>query len=194
LDETRKAILGRARSSARRLILKNLSTNPTAFFIFCQTLVAMRQKKIRIKAAMKYLVLLIVVLMVAIFQDRLHSKSTEYAFYESEPLLSNSYVILILPVAWVCWISFSNIPVLSQIQPIFFKRILFITLATTLQILLFAGLVQIVSAMVYGQELDLVWNLRYILAEDLYQFLLIYSVIALVLIRREKKPKIPTTT
>lgn len=152
------------------------------------------RRKPRIKAAMKYLVLLIVVLLVAIFQGRLHSNSTEYAFYESDPLLSNSYVILILPVAWISWIALSNIPVLSRIQPIFFKRILFVILATTLQILLFAGLVQVVSAMVYGQELDLVWNLRYILAEDLYQFLLIYSVIALVLIRREKKPKIPTTS
>jgi len=152
------------------------------------------QKKTRIKAAMKYLVVLIVVLLVAIFQDRLHFKSDEYVFYESAPFLSNSYVILILPVAWVCWISFSNIPVLSRIQPIFFKRILFVILATTLQILLFAGLVQVVSAMEYAQDLDFICSLRYILAEHLYQFLLIYSVIALGLIRREKKPKIPTTS
>lgn len=152
------------------------------------------RRKPRIKAAMKYLVVLIVVLLVAIFQDRLHSKSNEYAFYESEWFLSNSYVILILPVAWISWIAFSNIRILGRVQPIFFKRILFVILATTLQIQLFAGLVQVVSAMVYAQDLDFICSLRYILAEHLYQFLLIYSVIALVLIRREKKPKIPTTS
>jgi len=152
------------------------------------------QKKLRIKAAMKYLVVLIVVLLVAIFQDRLDFKSNEYAFYKSESFLFNSYFILILPIAWVSGIAFSNIAVLSRIQPVLFKRILFIIVATTLQILLFAGLVQVFSAMVSGQEIDFIWNLRYILAEDLYKFLLIYSVIALVLIRREKKPKISITS
>lgn len=60
-----------------------------------------QQKKPRIKATLKYLVVLVLVLLVTIFQDYLHSRTNEYPFYASESFLFNTFWILILPVAFL---------------------------------------------------------------------------------------------
>lgn len=60
-----------------------------------------QQKKPRIKATLKYLVVLVLVLLVTIFQDYLHFRTNEYPFYASESFLFNTFWILILPVAFL---------------------------------------------------------------------------------------------
>ena len=146
------------------------------------------QRKPKIKATMKYLVVLIVVLLVATFQDYLHSRYNDYSFYASESLLFNMFWVLILPVALILTGLFTQVSALDKIRVLTVKRILFVALAAILHILLFAILIHVISALFYEHTFTFERNLRYTVSEDLYKYLLIYSVIALILIRN----KIPT--
>ncbi len=147
------------------------------------------KRKPKIKATMKYLVVLVVVLLVAIVQDLLQSTSNDYSLYESDSFLYDSFFLWILPIAWVLHLAFSRIPGLYQIRSLFVKRILFVILATGLEILLFTGMIQVVTVWFHGQEFNFLNNLGYVISVDLYKYLLIYSLIALILIRREKRFK-----
>ncbi|WP_296698480.1 LytTR family DNA-binding domain-containing protein [Algoriphagus sp.] len=143
------------------------------------------QKKPRIKATLKYIVVLVLVLLVTIFQDYLHSRYNDYSFYASESFLFNLFWILILPVALLFNLVFKRISTLETIQGLLVKRLLFVFLASIFHILLFAGLVHLISALFYDHTFNFLRNLRFTLSEDLYKYLLIYSVIALVLIRKK---------
>lgn len=145
-----------------------------------------QQKKPRIKATLKYLVVLVLVLLVTIFQDYLHSRYNDYSFYASESFLFNTFWILILPIALLLNLIFNKILVFAEIQVLLLKRLLFVFLASILHIMLFAGLVHLVSALFYEHTFTFFRNLKYTLSEDLYKYLLIYSVVALVLIRKKK--------
>ncbi|MEP0711386.1 MAG: hypothetical protein ABJC55_05640, partial [Algoriphagus sp.] len=151
------------------------------------------QKKPRIKATLKYLVVLVLVLLVTIFQDYLSSKRNDYSFYASESFLFNLFWILILPVTFLLNRIFSTVSTFSKIRELWIKRLLFIILASILHIILFAGLVHVVSALFYSHTFTLLRNLGYTLSEDLYKYLLIYSVIGLMLIRKVVPAKVNST-
>ncbi|MCE7055379.1 LytTR family transcriptional regulator [Algoriphagus sp. AGSA1] len=144
-----------------------------------------QEKKLRIKATLKYLVVLLLVLLVTIFQDYLHSRYNAYSFYASESFLFNMFWILILPVSLIFNRAFTKNATLARIHVLWVKRIAFILLASFLHILLFAGMVHVVSALFYDHTFSFFANLNYTIAQDLYKYLLIYSVLALVLFRKE---------
>jgi hypothetical protein len=142
------------------------------------------QKKPRIKATLKYLVVLVLVLLVTIFQDFLHSRYSEYSFYAAEPFLFNLFWILILPVALILNSTFKKVPALATIQVLLVKRLLFIFLASIVHVFLSAALVHLVSGLFYSQTYAFFGNLKFTVSQELYKYLLIYSVIALVLLRK----------
>lgn len=143
------------------------------------------QKKPRIKATLKYLVILVLVLLVTIFQDYLHSRYSEYSFYDAEPILFNLIWILILPVALILNSTFKKVPALATIQVLLVKRLLFIFLASIVHVFLSAGLVHLVSALFYSQTYVFFGNLKFTVSQELYKYFLIYSLIALVLLRKK---------
>ncbi len=143
-------------------------------------------EKPRIKGTLKYLVVLVLVLLVTIFQDYLHSRYNDYSFYASESFLFNTFWILILPVSLILNLAFKKISSFVGIRVLLVKRLLFVFLASIFHILLFSGLVHLVSELFYEYTFTFFRNLKYTLSEDLYKYLLIYSVIALVLIRKKK--------
>ncbi|MEB2773944.1 LytTR family DNA-binding domain-containing protein [Algoriphagus sp. D3-2-R+10] len=145
-----------------------------------------QQKKLRIKATLKYLAVLVLILLVTIFQDYLHSQYNDYSFYASESFLFNMFWILILPVSIILNGFFNKVSALAGIRVLLAKRLLFVIFASIFHILIFAGLVHIISALFYGHTFTFFRNLNYTISADLYKYLLIYSVISLVLLRKNK--------
>lgn len=148
-----------------------------------------QQKKLRIKATLKYLLVLILILLVTVFQDFMHSQDFDHSVYETEKRLINSFWILIFPVALVWNLLFKKIGLLANVPVLLLKRLLFILLATVSHILVFAGLAAFFSEHFYGQNLPFSMNLRFTVSEDLYKYFLIYSIIALLLVRKHKNVK-----
>lgn len=144
------------------------------------------QKKPRIKATLKYLVVLILVLLVTIFQDFLGSENEQFSQYYSEPLLRNLFWFLVFPVALLSGSTFKKVSLLAKISVLLIKRLLFVFLASIFHILFFAGLIHLASSVFYEQTYSFTNNLRFAISEDLYKYLLIYSVISLILIKNGK--------
>ena len=140
------------------------------------------QKNPRIKA--------ILVLLVTIFQDLVGSENQYYSQYYSEPLLRNLFWVLVFPVALLSSSTFKKFSFLAKISVLLVKRLLFVFLASTFHLLLFAGLMHLVTSVFYEQTYSFANNLQFALSEDLYKYLLIYSVISLVLVKKEKNVKL----
>ena len=143
-------------------------------------------EKPRIKATLQYLVVLVLVLLVTIFQDFLHSRYNDYSFYASESFLFNTFWVLILPIAVFLNMTFNKVSVLAGIRVLLVKRLLFVVVASIVHSILFAGLVHLLSAIFFEHTFTFFRNLTYTLAQDLYKYLLIYSVVSLVLMRKKK--------
>lgn len=140
-----------------------------------------RRRK-RTKAAMKYLAVLLVILLVAGFQDRIVSYSEDFAVLKPPSLLLNASFILTLPVAWACHVAFQRLAVLREIRLLFWKRVAFMLVSTGVQLLLFSVILFLLS----DEVTNFAQVLRYLTSALLYQYLLAYSVVAWVLVRREK--------
>ena len=147
------------------------------------------QKKPRIKATLKYLVVLVLVLLVTIFQDFLNSRTNEYPFFASESFLINSFWVLILPVSFLMNWLFQKVSIHDKLPNLFLKRFIFVLVATLIHMLLFAGLLHLISASFYEHTFRFMQNLQFAISENLYKYLLIYSVISLVLIKKKKQVK-----
>lgn len=145
-----------------------------------------QQKKLRIKATLKYVVILVLVLLVTIFQDYLHSRYNKYSFYASESFLFNIFWILILPVALIFNVVFTKISALAKIRELLVKRLLFVLAASIFHILVFAVSVHLISAIFYTHTFTFEDNLGYTVSHDFYKYLLIYSIVSLVLIKKRK--------
>ncbi|UZD21658.1 hypothetical protein PBT90_19275 [Algoriphagus halophytocola] len=148
-----------------------------------------QQKKLRIKATLKYLLVLILILLVAVFQDYLYRQNFDHSVYETEKRLINSLWILLFPVALIWNLIFKKIGLLANVPVLLLKRILFILLATVSHILVFAGLAAFFSGHFYGHNIPFSTNIKFIISVDLYKYLLIYSVISLILIKKERNVK-----
>jgi len=105
------------------------------------------------------------------------------------PFFSIFFWILILPVALILNSVFSKVSAFANIPVLLMKRFLFVLLASLVHMLLFAGLMHLISALFYEHTFTFLRNLRFSVSEDLYKYLLIYSVIALVLIRKKRTIK-----
>lgn len=142
------------------------------------------QRKLRIKATMKYLVILAFVLVVTILQDFLPGNSY-YPGFNAHPVFLNTFWILVLPIGMVFHRAFTHEGIFSTIHPLLLKRIIYSVLASVTHILLFATLVQLLSAPITGQSLQFSSALGFAISMNLYKYLLIYSVAALILIKRK---------
>lgn len=139
------------------------------------------------KATIKFLVVLIVILGVAVLQDSMSSADDDYSFYGSDIFFFSVRWILIFPIAVFLNILFKKIGLFAKIKILFTKRILFIGMASIVQLLLFSIVVHLMSAIFHNQTFFFQQNLQFAVSQDLYKYLLIYSVIALILIRKRMK-------
>ncbi|WPR74931.1 hypothetical protein [Algoriphagus sp. NG3] len=145
-----------------------------------------QEKKLRIKATLKYVVVLLLILMVTIVQDFFHSRDFDHSIYLAEKRLINSLWILILPVTIFWNVLFRKMPFLANIRVLLVKRLLFIFFATIFHLFLFAGLADFISKAFLELHLPFLINLRFAVSEELYKYFLIYSIIALLLVKNHK--------
>lgn len=139
----------------------------------------------RIKATLKYLVILILILVVTIFQDLFPAKS-DFSDFNSHPVFLNTFWILVLPIAVILDRVSTSGPLLTSIHALLLRRIVFTLLAALIHILLFAVFVQILSLPIVSQSLDFYTALKFAISMNLYKFLLIYSVVGLVLLKKNR--------
>lgn len=139
----------------------------------------------RMKATLKYLVILTLVLVVTIFQDLLPTES-DFVDFNSNPVFINTFWVLVLPIAMILDSVFDRGTLLSTIQPLLLKRISYIMLASLIHVFLFAFFVQLFSLPIVGQSLHFSTAIAFAISVNLYKYLLIYSIVALVLLKRNK--------
>jgi len=137
----------------------------------------------RIKATLKYLVILILVLIVTIFQD-LFPVQSDFSDFNSTPLFLNTFWILVLPIAMTLDGASRRSP-LNSVHSLLLRRIIYTLLASIIHVVLFAALVQILSPLIY-QSFHFSTALAFAISMNLYKYLLIYSVVSLVLLKKNK--------
>jgi DNA-binding LytR/AlgR family response regulator len=155
-----------------------------------------RPRNPNFKKTMKFLVLLVIVLAVAVLQDFLSSRYHEYPFYASESLLFNLFWILIFPIAaGFRWI-FLSLSFFQRLKSTLLRNILFVVMATATQLILFSALVHLVSWLFYEHTFSFWRNLNYTVSQDLYKYLLIYGAATLLIFRKSKSQShsIPSTS
>lgn len=132
------------------------------------------------------LVLLALTVVFSIFQDFLHANFNKYSFHFSESLLFKSFWLLFLPFL-VFQFKFLT-RYLHQSQ----KRkavviFLAVALPTILHILLFPIMVWGLSNLLFDHSYRIPDTLGYTLVEDLYKYILVYGLAALVFIYRQSQ-------
>lgn len=132
---------------------------------------------------MKYLAVLFAILLVAEFQDRIYPELVDFPVLEREELLFNSSFILTLPIAWVCTLAFSKLSTLKGINPLFVKRLAFLLVSTCLQLLV----ASVILYFVIDGEISFEQVLGYLASQLLYQYLLVYSVVAWLLVKKKER-------
>lgn len=143
------------------------------------------QKNPRIKATLKYLIVLVLVLLVSIFQDLWSSSGEDFSDYYQDSVLPKIFWVLIFPVGFFLSSIFRRVSLLGKIRNLLVRRMLFVVIASLLHILLFAVLLNLVSVYFYEHTFTFNRNLEFAISHDLYKYLLIYSVIALLLVRKK---------
>lgn len=144
----------------------------------------------KIKKAKSFLVLLVVVLGITIFQDFLQARHQSYSFYFSESLLFNLFWILIIPVIFLLRFAFRRSKIFLSIHSKWASRSLFVLVATVLHLFLFSFLVFSVSGLLYDHTFGFLDNLVYSISNDLYKYLLIYAAISLIPDQASKAQKV----
>jgi two-component system LytT family response regulator len=148
-----------------------------------------RRRMSKIKKAKAFILLLVVVLGITIFQDYLQAKYQSYSFYFSESLLFNLYWALIIPVTFLLRFAFRKSKILLRIHSKWATRSLFVLMATVLHLFLFAFLVFSVSGLLYDHTFGFWENLVYSVSNDLYKYLLIYTAISLIPNQTSQNPE-----
>lgn len=143
-----------------------------------------KQKKVK-----AFLLLLLIILGITIFQDFLQARYQSYSFYFSESLLFNLYWVLILPVTFLLRFAYRRSKILLNIRLKWASRSLFVLVATILHLLFFALLVFLISAGFYDHTFGFWRNLVYSVSNDLYKYLLIYTAISLIPNQTSQNPE-----
>lgn len=112
--------------------------------------------------------------LLAVFQDFLQSNDNDRAFYFSESLLFRSFWILALPTVPVQFWLFAKH--LEFSRPINF--LIGVATASFIHLLLFSGLVNLLSALLFDHTYTFGRVFYYSITEDLYKYVLIYSIAA----------------
>ncbi len=163
--------------------------NSVSFFKF---------RKARKKTTLSYLGVLMLILVVTILQDFLHSKFNSYSFYFSESLLFNLFWVLVIPIGFGLKYIFQKLSLLRTITSRFFQKILFVFAGSILHILTYSALIFGISAMLYSHTFGFEENLWYSISQDLYKYLVIYAAISFLVFRKKLEqqaadfnPKLP---
>lgn len=144
-----------------------------------------KHKMSKVKKTSVFLLILFGVLGLAIFQDFLQSKYQSSAFYLSESFLFSTLWLLFFPIALVLRRLFrrNSFDQLSTWK----IRILFVLTGVTVHVLLFALLVQVISATFHEFTFGFGRNLSYTLSADLYKYVLVYAAISLIPLSSKKE-------
>lgn len=134
----------------------------------------------KVKKAQSFILLLVIVLGITIFQDYLQARYQSYSFYFSESLLFNLFWASIIPVTFLLRFAFRRSKILLEIRSRWASRAVFVLFATTIHLFLFALLVFAVSSLLYNHTFGFWRNLVYSVSNDLYKYLLIYTAISLI--------------
>lgn len=148
-----------------------------------------KYKKARIKATLSYLGVLLVILLVTILQDFLHSKYNSYSFYLSESLLFNLFWVLVIPIGFGLRYTFGKLTVIRTIKSRFLQKVIFVFAGSLIHILAYSALIFGVSALFYSHTFGFLENLKYSISQDLYKYLFIYAAISLLVLRKKAEPK-----
>lgn len=146
-------------------------------------------RKVRKKTTLSYLGILLVILLVTILQDFLHSKINSYSFYLSESLLFNLFWVLVIPIGFGLRYTFQKLSILQVIKNRFLQKILFIFAASIIHILAYSALIFGISALFYSHTFGFRANLMYTISQDLYKYLFIYAAISLLVFRKKQEEK-----
>jgi hypothetical protein len=141
-------------------------------------------KNPKIKKTIKFIVLLVVVLAVAVLQDFIRSRYHNYAFYASESLLFNLFWILLFPIAVGFRWFYLTFGFFKSIRSTLVRNLIFVFLATSIHLILFSALVHLISWGFYEHTFAFGRNLEYSISEDLYKYLLIYGAASLLIFRK----------
>jgi two-component system, LytTR family, response regulator len=144
----------------------------------------------KLKRTKGFLLLLVVVLAVTIFQDYLQSRYQSYSFYFSESLLFNLFWVLILPVTFLLRYTFRKARIILRINSKWAVRSLFVIVATILHLLLFSLFVFSISGLFYDHTFGFWRNLVYSVSNDFYKYLLIYTAVSLIPLEKPTATKL----
>lgn len=122
--------------------------------------------------------LIILVLSVTIFQDYLHSRRNNYAFYISESLLFNTLWLLFYPIALFLFFLFKRISIVSDFKNPYLKASIFIVVASILHMMLYPVVVFVLSSLLFTHTYTVNKNLSYTLSQDFYKYIFVYGAIA----------------
>ena len=131
------------------------------------------------------------------FQDFLHAYFHHYTFYLSESLLYKAYFPLFFP--WVLVQLFTIRKYLKNSRGIrkMLSIVAVILIPTVLHILTFSLVLFLISTLFFNHTYHILPSLAYTIREDLYQYLLVYGIMAYAgfirkeAIPEEKSPDIP---
>lgn len=146
-----------------------------------------RERMSKIKKARAFIIFLLVLLAITIFQDYLQANYQSYSFYLSESLLFNILWALFLPVTLLARLVFKKTKKLRAVRPKWAARPVFVLTATICHLLLFAFLVFAISGLFYDNTFGFADNLGYSLSHDLYKYLLVYTAISLIPLPKSRK-------
>lgn len=153
-----------------------------------------KTRKVRKKTTLSYLGILVVILVVTILQDFLHSKFNSYSFYLSESLLFNLFWVLVIPIGFGLRYTFQQLPILRTIKSRFLQEILFVFAGSIIHIVAYSALIFGISALFYSHTFGFGGNLMYTISQDLYKYLFIYAAISLLVFRKKQDSKLVETS
>ena len=145
---------------------------------------SMLLQNFRVKASLKYLVLLTLILLIAIFQDLFFPKN-DYSDFNANPVLVNTFWIFVLPISIVLARIFTSGAVQNFKHDLLLRRTIFALVGSFVHILLFSVLMQVLSIPMMGQSIQFTAAFGFAIFLNLYNYLLIYSIVGLILLKKK---------
>ncbi|MEO6151064.1 MAG: LytTR family DNA-binding domain-containing protein [Mucilaginibacter sp.] len=148
-----------------------------------------RDKPAEYKIAIQAFVFVLCAIFITTLQDLIHAYYNHYTFYLSESLLYKSFWILFLPLAVM------QVKTLNYLKSYTGKsRIASLLGITTfpvvLHLILFALVLQVLSALLFDHTYYFFKSLEYTVRDDLYKLVLVYGFIAYIFLYKKR----PLTT
>ena len=139
-----------------------------------------------------FILLLLTILGIAIFQDFLQSRYQSSSFYLSESLVFSILWLFFLPITFFLRRLFKKIQDRPKSKLKF--RIGFVLAAVLLHVVIYSLMVNVISSIFLDHTFGFWRNLVYTLSADLYKYVFIYSAISLIPIYPKEDSKIKNST